>query len=55
VDVAAASWDPVALRTEELNDEDTVLSLKKLEAGQCPERKYITDRSLIYTMLLGPM
>jgi hypothetical protein len=46
--VAAADWDPVILRTEQLNDPDTGPILHEVETGQRPEWKYIADRSPTY-------
>jgi hypothetical protein len=40
--VAAAGWDPVALRTE-LNNQDTGPILEEVETGQRPEWKDIAD------------
>jgi hypothetical protein len=39
--VAAAGWEPTALRTEQLNDQDIVPILEEVETGQCPEWKDI--------------
>jgi hypothetical protein len=46
--VAAASWDPVALRWEQLNDKDIGTILEEEETGRRPERKDIADRSPTY-------
>jgi hypothetical protein len=46
--LAAAGLDPGALRTEQLNNQDTGLILEEVETGQLPELKYIVDRSLNY-------
>jgi hypothetical protein len=35
--VAGAGWDPVALRTEQLNDPDIGPILQEIETGQRPE------------------
>jgi hypothetical protein len=47
-DVAAAGWDPAALRTEQLDDQDTGHILEETEAEQSPEGKDIADRSPTY-------
>jgi hypothetical protein len=46
--VAAAGWDPAALRTEQLNDLDTGPILEEAETRQCPEWKDVADRSPTY-------
>jgi hypothetical protein len=46
--VAGAGWDPVALRSEQLNDPDIGPILQEVKAGQRPEWKDIVDRSLTY-------
>jgi hypothetical protein len=43
-----ASWDPVALRTEQLNDPDIGPILQEVETGQRPEWKDIADHSPTY-------
>jgi hypothetical protein len=37
VAVATASWDPAALRREQLNNQDIGPILEEVEAGQCPD------------------
>jgi hypothetical protein len=46
--VAAAGWYPVALRTEQVNNQDIRPILEEVEIRQCPECKDITERSPIY-------
>jgi hypothetical protein len=46
--VAGAGWDPVALRTEQLNDADIGPILQEVETGQRPEWKDIADHSPLY-------
>jgi hypothetical protein len=46
--VAAAGWDPTALRMEQLDDPDIRPILQELETGQRPEWKDIADRSPTY-------
>jgi hypothetical protein len=46
--VAGAGWDPVALRTEQLNDPDIGPILQKAETGQRPAWKDIAARSPTY-------
>jgi hypothetical protein len=46
--VAAAGWDPAALRTEQLDDPDIGPILQELETGQRPEWKDIADCSPTY-------
>jgi hypothetical protein len=46
--VAAAWWDPVALRTEQLNDPDIGHILQEVETGKWPQWKDITDHSSTY-------
>jgi hypothetical protein len=41
----AADWDPLVLRTEQLNDTDIGRILREVETGRRPEWKYIADRS----------
>jgi hypothetical protein len=48
VAVAAASWVPAALRSEQLNDPDTGPILEEAETGQWPEWKDIAVRSPTY-------
>jgi hypothetical protein len=43
--VEAAGWDPAALKTEQLNDQNTGHILEEVETGQCPEWKCIANRS----------
>jgi hypothetical protein len=52
--VAAAGWYPAALRTEQLNDQDTGPIMEEGETGQRPECKDITDRRTHAQNLLGP-
>jgi hypothetical protein len=42
--VARAGCDPVALRTEQLNDPDIGPILQEIETGQRPEWNYMMDR-----------
>jgi hypothetical protein len=42
--VAAASWDPAALRRDLLNAQSIVPFLEEAETGQRPEWKVIADR-----------
>jgi hypothetical protein len=44
----AADWDPLVLRTEQLNDTDMGPVLKEVETGRRPEWKDIADRSPKY-------
>jgi hypothetical protein len=44
----AVSWDPVTLRTEQLNDPDIGPILQEVETGEQPEWKDIADRSPKY-------
>jgi hypothetical protein len=44
----AVSWDPVTLRTEQLNDPDIGPILQEGETGQRPEWEDIADRSPTY-------
>jgi hypothetical protein len=44
----AVGWDPVTLRTEQLNDPDIGPILQEVETGQRPEWKDIADRSPTY-------
>jgi hypothetical protein len=46
--IAAAGWDPVALRTEQLNDLDIGPILQEVETGQRPQWKDIVDPSPMY-------
>jgi hypothetical protein len=46
--VAGAGWDPVALRTEQLNDANIGPILQDVETGQRPEWKDSADRSPTY-------
>jgi hypothetical protein len=46
--VAAAGWDPAALRTEQLNDQDIGPIMEDIQTGQCPEWEVIGDRSPTY-------
>jgi hypothetical protein len=46
--VAAASWGPAALRTEQLKDQDMWPILEEVETGERPEWKDTTDRSPTY-------
>jgi hypothetical protein len=46
--VAAVSWDPAALRSEQLNDHDIGPIMQGLDTGQYLEYKYIADRSPTY-------
>jgi hypothetical protein len=46
--VAAAIWDPAALRTEQLNDQDIGPILEEVQTGQCPEWKDIINCSPTY-------
>jgi hypothetical protein len=48
VDLAAAGWDPAALRRGELNDQNIGPILEEIETGQRPEWKDIADCSLTY-------
>jgi hypothetical protein len=48
VAVAAAGWDPAALRTEQLNDQDIRPILEDAETGQHPEYKDFADCSPTY-------
>jgi hypothetical protein len=43
--VEAADWDPAALRTEQLNDQNIGPILEEAETGQCPELKCIANSS----------
>jgi hypothetical protein len=43
--VAAAGWDPAALRREQLNDQDIGSILEEVETGQCPAWKDIAGCS----------
>jgi hypothetical protein len=45
--VAAAGWEPVTLRTEQLNDPDVVHILQEVETGQRPEWKDMADNIVI--------
>jgi hypothetical protein len=45
---AAEGWDRAALRREQLADDDVGQLLKEVEAGQRPEWRDISDRSLVY-------
>jgi hypothetical protein len=46
--VAAASWDSVALRSEQLQDPDVGPLLQEAETGKRPQWKDIADRSSTY-------
>jgi hypothetical protein len=45
---AAAGWDPTALRTQQLNNQDIGPILEEAETGQRPEWKNIADLSPTY-------
>jgi hypothetical protein len=46
--VAAAGWNPVTLRTEQLNNQGIGPILEEVKARQCPEWKDIANRSPMY-------
>jgi hypothetical protein len=46
--IAAADWDPAALRTEQLNDQDIGPILEEAQTGQLPEGEDVADGSTTY-------
>jgi hypothetical protein len=46
--LSTVSWDPVALRKEQLNDLDIAPILREVETGRRPDWKDIADRSPTY-------